>query len=124
MKVLQSVYKLILNILKVITIITLALMTITVFYSVIARFILNNSLDNAFEAVSNAMKYARCKHIQIEINVMNKMLRCSISDDGVGCSKIVDGMGLSGMRRRIRGAGGTISFEAEAGFRVNMLLPS
>ena len=80
-------------------------------------------LDNAFEAVSNAMKYARCKHIRIEINVMNKLLRCSISDDGVGCSTIVDGMGLSGMRQRTRAAGGTISFEAEAGFRVNMLLP-
>ena len=49
MKALQSVYKLIINILKVITITTLALMTITVFYSVIARFILNNSLAWAEE---------------------------------------------------------------------------
>ena len=45
-------------------------------------------LDNAFEAVSNAMKYARCKHIDIRLLVMNKMVRCSISDDGVGCKEI------------------------------------
>ena len=80
-------------------------------------------LDNAFEAVSNSMKYSRCTHISMEIVVMNKMIRCDIVDDGIGCSNIVDGMGLSGMRQRIRGAGGTISFESEAGFKVSMLIP-
>ena len=49
MKVLQNAYKLITNILKVITIITLASMTIVVFYSVVARFILNSSLAWAEE---------------------------------------------------------------------------
>ena len=80
-------------------------------------------LDNAFEAVSNAMKYARCKHIDIRLLVMNKMVRCSIGDDGVGCKEIKDGMGISGMRRRVRAAGGTLDFETEAGFTVTMLLP-
>jgi len=80
-------------------------------------------LDNAFEAVSNAMKYARCKHIDIRLLVMNKMVRCSISDDGVGCKEIKDGMGISGMRRRVRAAGGILDFETEAGFTVTMLLP-
>ncbi len=80
-------------------------------------------LDNAFEAVTNSMKYSRCKHINIEIVAMNKMVRCIISDDGIGCDRIVDGMGISGMRHRIRAAGGSIDFESEAGFKVNMLLP-
>lgn len=80
-------------------------------------------LDNAFEAVSNSMKYSKCKHINIGIIVMNKMVRCQISDDGVGCKGIVDGMGISGMRQRVRTAGGTINFESEVGFSVNMLLP-
>ena len=82
-------------------------------------------LDNAFEAVSNSMKYARCDHIDIAIVVMNKMVRCTISDNGVGCSDIVDGMGLSGMRKRVRIVGGTIDFESESsnGFKVNVLLP-
>ncbi len=80
-------------------------------------------LDNAFEAVSNSMKYSKCRHINIGIYVMNKMVRCSISDDGVGCGNIEDGMGISGMRRRVRMAGGTIGFESEAGFTVNMILP-
>ena len=51
------------------------------------------------------------------------MVRCGISDNGIGCKQLKDGMGISGMRSRVRGAGGTISFETESGFTVNMLLP-
>ena len=80
-------------------------------------------LDNAFEAVTNSMKYAKCKHIKIHLVVMNQMLRCSITDDGIGCKEIHDGMGISGMRNRVRATGGTIGFETEAGFTVTMLLP-
>lgn len=80
-------------------------------------------LDNAYEAVSNSMKYAKCKHINIVIVVMNKMVRCSIEDDGIGCAKIEDGMGISGMRQRARSVNGMISFETEAGFKVTMLIP-
>ena len=80
-------------------------------------------LDNAFEAVSNSMKYSKCKNIKIKIIAMNKMVRCSISDDGIGCSSIKDGMGISGMRQRMRSAGGVLSFETTAGFTVNMLIP-
>ncbi|MBQ3513866.1 MAG: hypothetical protein IJA32_08730 [Lachnospiraceae bacterium] len=80
-------------------------------------------LDNAYEAVSNSMKYAKCTKIEIKIHVMNQMIRCSISDNGIGCGEIVDGMGISGMRRRVREVNGILDFETEAGFRINMLLP-
>ena len=79
-------------------------------------------LDNCFEAVTNSMKYSKCSHINIEIIVMNKLLRCTVSDDGIGCGKVVDGMGISGMRQRVRRLGGNIDFETEAGFKVNMLM--
>ncbi len=80
-------------------------------------------LDNAYEAVSNAMKYARCTKIDIKIHVLNQMIRCSISDNGIGCKEIEDGMGISGMRRRVREVNGVLDFETEAGFTINMLLP-
>lgn len=80
-------------------------------------------LDNAFEAVSNSMKYAGCRHIDINLVIMNRMVRCSIKDDGGGCRQIVDGMGISGMRQRVRAVNGTIGFETEAGFTVTMYLP-
>ncbi len=80
-------------------------------------------LDNAYEAVSNSMKYAKCTKIVMRVHVMNQMIRCSISDDGIGCESIVDGMGISGMRRRIREVNGILDFESEVGFTINMLFP-
>ena len=80
-------------------------------------------LDNAYEAVSNSLKYAKCTKIEIRIHVMNRMIRCSISDNGVGCTKMMDGMGIAGMRKRMREINGILDFETEAGFTINMLLP-
>lgn len=80
-------------------------------------------LDNAYEAVSNSLKYAKCSKIKISVYVLNKMIRCSIWDNGVGCKELIDGMGISGMRKRIREINGILDFETEAGFTINMLLP-
>lgn len=80
-------------------------------------------LDNAYEAVSNSMKYAKCSRIEMKIIVVNQLVRCSIVDNGIGCSEVVDGMGLSGMRKRIREVNGIIDFTAQEGFLINMLLP-
>lgn len=80
-------------------------------------------LDNAFEAVSNSMKYSKCSRIDIRLVVMAQRVRVSIADDGIGCLEIKDGMGISGMRQRVRECNGTISFESTAGFTVTMLLP-
>lgn len=80
-------------------------------------------LDNAYEAVSNSMKYAKCSKIKISVYVLHQMVRCSISDNGVGCSEVIDGMGISGMRKRMREVNGILDFETELGFTINMLLP-
>ena len=55
--------------------------------------------------------------------VLKQMIRCSISDNGVGCSEVIDGIGISGMRKRVREINGILDFETEAGFTINMLLP-
>ena len=44
-------------------------------------------------------------------------------NNGIGCKEIVDGMGISGMRKRMRQMKGILDFETEAGFTINMLLP-
>jgi signal transduction histidine kinase len=80
-------------------------------------------LDNTYEAVTNSMKYSECQHIDIHIVVMNKMVRCTVKDNGKGCPHFEDGMGISGMRQRVRAANGTIDFATEIGFAVKMLLP-
>ena len=80
-------------------------------------------LDNSFEAVSNSLKYSGCTEIKINICVMNKFVRCSIADNGRGCAEVADGMGISGMRRRVRQVNGILEIEPDMGFKVNMLLP-
>lgn len=84
---------------------------------------LETILDNCYESVTNALKYAKCTKITIRIHVMNKFVRCSISDNGIGCRKVTEGMGISGMRRRIRQLNGILEINSDIGFSVNMLLP-
>jgi len=80
-------------------------------------------LDNTFEGISNALKYAGCTKIKINITVMNKLVRCTIEDNGSGAAEFKDGMGIAGMRHRVRSIGGVLDFETETGFKINMLLP-
>lgn len=79
--------------------------------------------DNCCEAVTNAMKYAQCDRMRIEIRVLNQMLRCCVSDNGKGCAHIRDGMGLEGIKRRVAQLGGTAHISGDDGFRINMLIP-
>lgn len=79
--------------------------------------------DNCSEAVTNAMKYAQCDRMRIEIRVLNQMLRCCVSDNGRGCEDIRDGMGLEGIKRRLAQLGGTAHISGDDGFRINMLIP-
>lgn len=80
-------------------------------------------LDNCCEAVTNSLKYSSCDRIDIEISVLNKLLRCCISDNGKGCDSITDGMGLQGMKQRIASVGGIINIDGTGGFTINMLIP-
>lgn len=80
-------------------------------------------LDNAYEAVSNSLKYSKCTKIEIKIYVLNQVIRCVVSDNGTGCDGFTDGMGIAGMRRRVREVNGILDFETNMGFKINMLFP-
>lgn len=80
-------------------------------------------LDITFEAVTNALKYAKCNHISIAIVSMSEVVRCTIRDDGIGAAHVKEGMGISGMKKRVRSVKGFMDIESEAGFTINMVLP-
>lgn len=80
-------------------------------------------LDNTFEAVTNALKYAECHNLSITIQALNEVVRCSISDDGKGAATFKEGMGIAGMTKRVRDVRGYIDIESEIGFTINMILP-
>lgn len=79
-------------------------------------------LDNTYEAVTNALKYSNCHNIRIDIIAMNQVVRCTISDDGKGALEIEEGMGIAGMKNRVRAIKGYFDIESEVGFTINMIL--
>lgn len=80
-------------------------------------------LDNTIEAVTNALKYAHCSMITIDIIILHKVIRCSIKDNGVGCTLLKEGMGLQGMKNRMRRVNGFIDINSRNGFHINMIFP-
>ena len=85
--------------------------------------ILEIILDNTYEAVSNALKYSKCTQIWITIHVLNQRIRCGIQDNGRGCELIEEGMGIQGMKNRMRTLNGVLNIQGEAGFEIMMLFP-
>lgn len=78
---------------------------------------------NIKEALTNAAKYSNASKINIDIDINNKYLRLYIKDNGTGCIKIKEGLGLSGMRDRVKNAGGSISINGENGFLIVCVIP-
>lgn len=80
-------------------------------------------LDNSIEAVTNALKYAGCTELYIEIIILHKVIRCGIRDNGNGCELLKEGMGIQGMKNRVRNVNGYIDISSNEGFLINMIIP-
>ncbi|GAA0335213.1 sensor histidine kinase [Bacillus carboniphilus] len=79
---------------------------------------------NIKEALTNAAKYSQATNIQVNIDVNEQYTRLYIKDNGVGCDHITEGLGLSGMRERIRNVGGSLSLSSKEGFLIVCLIPN
>ena len=87
------------------------------------------------EAVNNATKYSRAKHINISVKDANKSIHLEVSDDGIGFdyTKVASqqgyseskGMGLVSMRERVENSGGefSVSSAPNAGTKVICIWP-
>jgi signal transduction histidine kinase len=80
-------------------------------------------LDNGIEAITNALKYAKCTELSIEIIILHKVIRCSIHDNGIGCDLLKESMGLQGMKSRVRKVNGYMDITCDTGFHINMIIP-
>lgn len=80
-------------------------------------------LDNTFEAVTNSLRYSGCDEISITILVLGEVVRCTVSDNGKGAENVRDGMGIQGMKQRVRNVKGYLDIESRNGFTINMILP-
>ncbi|WP_231633187.1 sensor histidine kinase [Numidum massiliense] len=79
--------------------------------------------ENAVEAVTNTLKYGRATAIHFEIEVLGRVIKAVVIDDGVGAAKVLKGLGIIGMEERAAAAGGTVIVDGSNGFSVTTLLP-
>lgn len=79
--------------------------------------------SNIKEALTNAAKHSRATEVEISIEVNEKFTRLYIRDNGVGCARMKEGLGLSGMRERVENIGGTFSVSPDKGFMLVCVIP-
>jgi signal transduction histidine kinase len=80
------------------------------------------------EAINNIAKYARAKHVWVEIFKNNQQLCLTIKDDGIGFDKEATkgfGNGLFNMEKRVEELDGSLTvYSAPAqGTRIELTLP-
>jgi len=68
------------------------------------------------EALSNVIRHAHAKSVQVTIEKIDAAARVSVTDDGCGISADQsDGVGLAGVRERLALMGGNLTVESRAG---------
>lgn len=79
----------------------------------------------AQEAVTNALRHSAARSVQITLRQEGAGVLLEVSDNGIGCTLLSPGQGLSGIAERAREFGGQASFDSPAagGFRVQVRLP-
>ncbi|WP_274362865.1 sensor histidine kinase [Paenibacillus thermotolerans] len=78
---------------------------------------------NIKEALTNAARHSQATEVNISIDANERYTRLYIKDNGIGCSFVKEGLGLSGMKERVKNVGGSISISADEGFLIVCLLP-
>jgi signal transduction histidine kinase len=87
----------------------------------------------AGEAMRNAFKHARARHIEVEIHYDERQLRLRVRDDGKGIDpKVLDGdgraghFGLHGIRERAELMGGKVAVwsQMDSGTEVELSIPA
>lgn len=79
--------------------------------------------DSVKEALTNAMKHSKATKILVSIQVLNKLVKIEVKDNGTGSLKINRGMGISGMEERCGAVDGKVIVDGKDGFSVILLLP-
>jgi signal transduction histidine kinase len=69
----------------------------------------------AAEALTNAVKHARCEHVDIDVRLADGWTVLEIRDDGVGGADPGQGSGLRGLYDRVGALDGELEIDSEAG---------
>jgi signal transduction histidine kinase len=76
------------------------------------------------EALTNVVKHARARRVEVTAQVRDDVLHVRVVDDGQGAGEHGDGHGLAGMAERVRLLGGTLRTRSRPGFTVEAEMPA
>ena len=80
-------------------------------------------IESIKENLTNMIKYSNGNNINIDISVLNKIIRVYIKDNGICENKeIKKGMGLLGIEERVINVSGDVYFNNEDGFSTLIIL--
>ncbi len=84
-----------------------------------------NHLQKIFqEAIVNTIKHGKAKNMYIQVRQDRKNLNIYISDDGLGCQSITQGIGLKSMQERALQMKGVLEYEStKMGFTIKVMIP-
>jgi signal transduction histidine kinase len=67
------------------------------------------------EALTNALRHARCERVRVSVGVENDQAIVEVADDGVGGIDTTRGSGLQGLEDRVTALGGRLEVSSPAG---------
>lgn len=75
------------------------------------------------ELSTNSIKYSQCDLITINLEVLKRVIKLEVKDNGVGQEKIIKGIGLKSIEERISTHDGKLIINSENGFSAILLIP-
>ena len=78
---------------------------------------------NLKEALTNVSRHSSAGLVTVKLDGNANYIRMVVADDGKPGKPFKPGLGLSGMRERVRAAGGTLTVNAGEGFSIVCVLP-
>lgn len=75
------------------------------------------------ESITNALRHGHANVIEIKIYQENSNLIIYIKDNGLGCKEVKKGYGLKQMQERIAILNGTLKYDGNDGFTVEVVIP-
>ncbi|RCS65616.1 MULTISPECIES: sensor histidine kinase [Brachybacterium] len=78
------------------------------------------------ESVTNVLKHAEASRLRVSARLDAERLRIVVADDGRGSAQTTGGVGLDGMRERVRLLGGTLAIctSPSDGFTIEVSMPA
>jgi signal transduction histidine kinase len=79
--------------------------------------------DNLRECLTNTLRHSSARSLTVNIEVLRRIVKVEVRDDGRGALSVAKGLGLAGMEERTEALGGKLVVDGSRGFSVIMLLP-